>query len=295
MGDILVSTILPLALAFIMFSLGLGLTPADFARVARRPGAVGLGLVAQIVMIPAVAYALLPSAGLPADFAFGVMILALCPGGVTSNLLTRLAGGDVALSVTLTAVASLLAVLTVPPLAAFFAGRILGEAAASVNVAALALALAAITALPVAFGVAVRTWAPAFAKRVEPTAARLAILLFATIVIGAVAANRDLVATHLPRLGPLLVGLNVALLAGGLALGALAGLDRRGRVAVAMEAGVQNGTLGIAVGAMLAGGGAAVPVFSLPSAGYGITMYLVALPFVLWARRWTRAAAPAPA
>src|SRR6056297_2776796 len=103
MGDILVSTILPLALAFIMFSLGLGLTPADFA--------------------------------------FGVMILALCPGGVTSNLLTRLAGGDVALSVTLTAVASLLAVLTVPPLAAFFAGRILGEAAASVNVAALALAL----------------------------------------------------------------------------------------------------------------------------------------------------------
>ncbi|MFO7855992.1 MAG: bile acid:sodium symporter family protein [Paracoccaceae bacterium] len=295
MGDILVSTILPLALAFIMLSLGLGLTPADFARIARRPGAVALGLLAQIVMIPAVAYALLPLAELPADFAYGVMILALCPGGVTSNLLTRLAGGDVALSITLTGVASLLAIFTVPPLAALFAGLILDDAVGTVNVPGLVLALAAITALPVALGVAVRTWAPAFAQRIEPTAARLATLLFVAIVLGAIVANRDLVTTVLPRLGPLLVGLNVALLAGGLALGALAGLDRRGRVAVAMEAGVQNGTLGIAVGAMLAGGGAALPVFALPSAGYGITMYLVALPFVLWARRWTRPAAPAPA
>lgn len=293
MGDILVSTILPLALACIMFALGLGLTPGDFARVARRPGAVTLGLVAQIVMIPVLAYALLPFAGLPADFAFGVMILALCPGGVTSNLLTRLAGGDVALSITLTGLASLLAVLTVPPLAALFAGRILGEAAGSVDVAGLALGLAAITALPVALGVAVRTWAPAFAKGVEPAAARLSTLLFVAIVIGAMVADRDLVVTHLPRLGPLLLGLNVALLAGGLALGALAGLDRRGRVAVATEAGLRNGTLGVAVGVMLAGGGAAVPVFSLPSAGHGIIMHLVALPFVPWARRWTRAAAPA--
>ena len=295
MGDILVSTGLPIALAFIMVALGLGLTPADFARVARRPGAVALGLVAQIAMVPAAAWALLPAAGLPADLAFGVMILALSPGGVTSNLLTRLAGGDVALSVTLTGVASLLAVLTVPTLAALFAGRILGAAAGAVDVTGLALSLAAITALPVALGVAARARAPELARRIEPAAARLATLLFVAIVLGAIGANLDLLAAHLPRLGPLLVGLNVALLAGGLALGALAGLDRRGRVAVAMEAGIQNGTLGIAVGAMLAGGGAALPAYALPSAGYGITMYLVALPFVLWARRWTRGGAPAPA
>jgi BASS family bile acid:Na+ symporter len=290
LGDVLVATGLPIGLAFIMFALGLGLTPADFARVVRRPGAVAIGLAAQLVMIPLVAWTLLQTAELPSALALGVMILAVSPGGVTSNLLAKLADGDVALSITLTGLSSLLSVLTVPPLVALFAARLLGEAGPAVDVAGLGLALAGITALPVGLGLALRRFRPAFARRWEPAATRLAAAVFFAIIVAAVAANWALVVEVLPRLAPLLIGLNLILLAGGLALGALARLDRRARVALALEAGIQNGTLGVAVGSLLVAGAEALPPYSLPSGAYGLTMYPVAFLFVLWARRWVRGA-----
>lgn len=290
MGDAMVSTVLPLALAFIMFALGLGLTPADFRRVLARPRAVLLGLGAQMAMIPAVAFALLPLAGLPGELAFGVMILALCPGGVTSNMLTRLAGGDVALSITLTGVASLLAVATAPPLAAVFAAATLGAAGPRIDVAGLALAMVALTTVPAALGLGLRWARPAFAARIAPAADRAAAAVFVAVVAGAVATNWDVAVAWLPVLGPLTLALALVLGAAALALGALGRLGVRERVAVMLEVGIQNGTLGMAVGALATGAATALPPASLPSAVYGLTMYLAAAPAVLLARRWTRGA-----
>ncbi len=280
----LIEVFLPLSLAFIMFSLGLGLLPADFARVARMPKAFLIGAVAQILLLPLIAFLLLQVFALPPELAVGVMILAYAPGGVTSNIITKLAGGAVALSVSLTAVVSLLSVVTVPLLVAFAVDWFLGEAAPEVNVTSLALSMFALTAVPVSLGVGLRTAAPGFGMRFERVASRIATVLFVIIIVGALAANWGVFVENLPVLGPLLIVLNAVMLAVGYALARGGGLEAKERVAIAIEAGVQNGTLGITVGALI-GGGSVIGPFSLASGVYGITMYFVALPFVLWVRR----------
>ena len=283
----LIEIFLPLSLAFIMFSLGLGLTPADFGRVARMPRAFAIGAVAQVVLLPLVAFGLLQVFPLEPALAVGVMILAYAPGGVTSNIITKLAGGAVALSVSLTAVVSLLSVVTVPLLVAFAVGHFMGDAAEEVDVAALGIQMFLLTAVPVGLGVLLRALASDFAVRFEPIAAKIATGLFVVIILGALAANWGVFVENLPVLGPLLIVLNALMLAIGYGLARAGGLDPAEQVAVAIEAGVQNGSLAIAVGALVAGGEVLGP-FSLAAGVYGITMYFVALPFVLWARRAMR-------
>ncbi|MCR9138297.1 MAG: bile acid:sodium symporter family protein [Alphaproteobacteria bacterium] len=285
---ILLSVFLPLSLAFIMFSLGLGLTIADFARVVAKPKAFVAGAVSQIIILPVVAFLLLQIFALSPELAVGVMILAFCPGGVTSNIMTRLAGGSVALSVTLTGVVSLISVITVPFLVAFAADTLMGRAAPDVDVTSLAIAMFAITAVPVAIGVAVRHFSPSLADRIEPSIIRAAMVLFVIIVIGALAANWTVFVENIALLGPLLVVLNVALLLIGFGFGRLLGLDRADRIAVAIETGIQNSTLGITVGSLIVEAASGLPPFSLPSGIYGITMYFVSLPFVFWMRQSER-------
>lgn len=285
---ILLSVFLPLSLAFIMFSLGLGLTIADFARVASKPKAFFAGAISQIAILPIVAFVLLQVFTLQPELAVGVMILAFCPGGVTSNIMTRLAGGSVALSVTLTGIISLVSVITVPFLVAFAADHFMGQTAPNINVTSLALAMFAITAVPVAVGVAIRHGAAPLANRIEPFVIRAAMALFVIIVVGALAANWAVFIENIAVLGPLLVVLNVALLAIGLSIGRLLGLDRADSIAVAIETGIQNSTLGITVGSLIVEVASGLPPFSLPSGVYGITMYLVSMPFILWIRYGNR-------
>ncbi|MCV0395338.1 MAG: bile acid:sodium symporter family protein [Rhizobiaceae bacterium] len=283
--DSLITIFLPLALAVIMFSLGLGLTVADFARVAGRPKAFGVGAASQLVLIPLVAYAMAILFRLPPDLAVGIMILSLCPGGVTSNVLTKYGRGDLALSISLTGVISLVAVVTVPFLVRAFAGHFMGLDAPPVNVTSLAVAMFLITAVPVAIGVTLRHRVPAFALGIEPFVEKLALALFVIVVAGALAANWSLFVANLATLGPALVALNVILLAAGLALARLFSLTRDEATAIAIETGIQNATLGITVGSLIVERAAALPPFSLPSGVYGITMYMVSIPFVLWRRR----------
>ncbi|WP_419906920.1 bile acid:sodium symporter family protein [Hoeflea sp.] len=282
---ILLSVFLPLSLAFIMFSLGLGLTVADFARVVSRPKAFFAGAISQIVVLPIVAFLMLQLFRLPPELAVGVMILSFCPGGVTSNIITKLAGGAVALSVTLTGVVSLISVVTVPLLVAWAAGHFMGQAAPAINVTSLALAMFAITAVPVAIGVALRHFAKGLADRIEATISRIALVLFVIIVIGALAANWSLFVANLVLLGPLLVILNIVLLLLGLGIARAMGLDHADGVAIAIETGVQNSTLGITVGSLIVEAATGLPPFSLPSGVYGITMYFVAVPFIYLMRR----------
>jgi len=285
--DLLLNIGLPLSLAFIMFSLGIGLTLADFSRVLTRPRPVLIGLVAQVILLPIVAYALVLGFGIEGALAVGVMILALSPGGVTTSILTRLAGGDVALSITLTAVVSLLSVLTVPPLVALFTAFFEGANAPEVRITALGATMFAITAVPVLAGLLVRKLKPTRAERLEQPLFRLSSLLFVVIILAALAAGWEIFRAHFATLAPLLVVLNILMLGLGVAIACGFGLSGREQSAIAIEAGVQNGTLGIAVGALIASG-AGLNEYALPSGVYGITMYLVTLPALLVLRRINR-------
>lgn len=283
--DTLITVFLPLALAVIMFSLGLGLTLADFARVAAQPKAFGIGAFSQLVTIPLVAWAIATAFGLPPELAVGLMILSLCPGGVTSNILTKLARGDLALSISLTGIISLVAVFTMPPLVAFFARHFMGLDAPPVDVTRLGISMFLITAAPVVAGILFRRYAEGVALSIEPFVEKLALVLFVIVVAGALAANWSLFVANLAILAPSLIVLNVALLAIGLALGRFFALGPAQSTAIAIETGIQNATLGITVGSLIAEQAGALPPFSLPSGVYGITMYLVTIPFVLWRRR----------
>ncbi|WP_254796876.1 bile acid:sodium symporter family protein [Sulfitobacter albidus] len=283
--DTLINVVLPISLAIIMLSLGIGLTVADFRRVATRPRGFAVGAACQLVLLPVAAYAVVRAFGLGPELAVGVMLIALCPGGVTSNMLSRLARGDVALSVSLTAVISLVSVLTVPILAAWAVVHFMGDAAPAVNVTALGIAMFVITALPVALGVLIRHFAPGFANRAEPVLTRVATVLFVVIVLAALAGNWSLFVDNLPRLGPALMTLNVVLMLAGLGIAAALGLGRQAARTVSIETGVQNATLGITLAALISGQSEGFSTMALPAAVYGITMYLVALPFVAWFRR----------
>lgn len=273
---------LPLSLAFIMFSLGFGLTFADFARVLTMPRAVVVGVVLQVMAIPAVAYLMLMVFDLPPALAFGVMILSFCPGGVTSNILTKLGGGSVALSITLTAVVSLLSVLTVPALVGWAGVTFLGAAAPEIDVLSIGLTMFAITAVPVLIGLFARRLSGAKADRAEKVISLLAMVLFLLIVVAAIASNWALIVDNIGTLGPVLVAINVVLLVLGVAVARGLGLSGGEGICISVEMGVQNATLGITVAGLVAQT-AGLPEYALPSALYGITMYLVTIPglFVL--------------
>jgi BASS family bile acid:Na+ symporter len=286
--DILINIGLPVSLAIIMLSLGVGLTIPDFTRVARRPRAFLAGALSQVVLLPLAAYGIVTAFGLQGTLAVGVMLLSLCPGGVTSNMLSKFARGDVALSVSLTAVISLASILTAPVLAAWAVAHFMGTAAPAVSVTSLALAMFVITTLPVALGVALRHAAPRLADRVEPGLSALATALFVLIVAAALVANWPIFVANLATLGPALVSLNAGLMLLGLAIAALAELGWTARKTVSIETGIQNATLGITLGTLIAppdGTGSGFSELALPSAIYGITMYAVVVPFLWWFRR----------
>lgn len=283
----LITVALPLALAFIMLSLGLGLTFDDFRRVLLYPKAFAVGFIAQVAMVPLVAFVLLQIIILPPELAVGVMILALCPGGVTSNLISKLARGDVALSVSLTGVVSLLSMVTVPFLVAFSVAQFMGAEAPPVDVTSLAISMALITTLPVLMGVIARHIMPAIVLRFETLVSKIAVVLFVVIVLAALATNWSLFLENLFSLGPILICLNIALIVLGLVLSKAVGLNSQSMRTVAVEVGVQNSTVGIALATIVAGAAASgFTAYSLPSAVYGITMYAVTLPFVFWFRRF---------
>lgn len=280
----LIDIALPLSLAVIMFSLGLGLTLGDFARVATMPRAVLAGVAAQVIALPVIAYIILMVFDLPPAMAFGVMILSFCPGGVTSNILARLGGGNVALSITLTAVVSLLSVLTVPVLVAWAAGRFLGAEAPAIDVTSIAVAMFAITAVPVLLGLGFRAALTGLAERIEGGVSTLAMILFVVIVVAALATNWTLFVENVMVLGPLLVLLNVVLLLVGVLVARVLALGGGDAVAISVELGVQNAALGIAVAGLVAQAGG-ISEYAVPAAVYGITMYLVSIPGMLLLRR----------
>lgn len=283
----LVSVVLPIVLAIIMFSLGLGLRGADFARVFQQPKVFGVGLLNQLVLLPLVAFGLVVAFELPPMLAVGTMILALCPGGVTSNMMTRLANGAPPLSISLTAVSSLLSVLIVPWMVAW-AVRYFGiDQARSVNVTSMGIKMFLITAVPVFLGMVLTAKAPKLVERISKIVANIALALFVLIVVLAIKANWDALMKYASTLGPTLFALMGIMLALGLISGKLLKVTPREATTISLESGIQNATLGITVagfiGTEATNGG--LPDSALPSAVYGVMMYFLIVPFVLWRRK----------
>jgi len=237
-------------------------------------------------LLPLVALGLAHAFGLEPIFAVGLMILALCPGGVTSNILAKLAGGNAPLSISLTAITSLLSILTVPLLVAFSVNHFMGEDAPSVDVTRLGLTMFLITAVPVAIGMALTAKFSALVEKIAPVVSRAAVVLFVVIIVAALAKNWEVFSSNLGTLGPVAVLLNVVMLGLGLGSAKAMRLDERDATTISIESGVQNGTLAIAVGSIVAAvDGQVLPPATVPAAVYSITMYFVCVPFVFWRRR----------
>lgn len=284
---IVTDIILPLSLAFIMFALGLGLTFADFARVAKQPRDFLVGALCQLLLLPVVAFVIVSLWPLAPELALGVMIIAAAPGGVTSNLLTAFARGDVALSVSLTAVISLLSVVTVPLIVTFSYARLMeGGEAGDVSVAGMAVRLFLIVTLPVLVGLAVRRLAEGFALRFEPTARRISAVLFVLVLAGAVWQERENVVEYLALAGAVTLALNLVMMALAWLIASGCASGPRQRIAISLECGLQNGTLALAVATLAFGGGLTV----VPASTYSLLMFGTALVFIAFIRR--RIAAP---
>ena len=282
--EILVEVFLPLSLAIIMLSLGIGLTPADFRRVIERGWAFGIGAICQVALIPVFAFILIMAFGFTGTIAAGIMLLSFCPGGVTTNVMARLANGDVALSVSLTALISLLSIVTVPFLVGWAVTHFMGSDVPDFSVTSIAVAMFLITTLPVTIGMLIRGFAPSFADRAEPKLYVLAGVLFVVIVVAAIAANWDLFVANFAAIGPALAVLSIATMFAGLTIARTFGLSWAEQKTVTVEVGLQNGTLGITLAPIIAGAATGIPEIGLPSAIYSVIMYLTGIPIVLWLR-----------
>lgn len=270
-SSILTEIFLPLSLAFIMFGMGLSLTLGDFKRIIIYPKAVTIGLVNQLLFIPLVAFGLIKIFGLQGELAVGLMILAVCPGGATSNLITHLAKGDSALSITLTAFSSLITVFTIPFLVNFSIQYFMpgGGQEFQLNVIGTVISVILITAIPVLIGMIILRKTPNLAQRIEPTFRKLSAVFFVIILIAAIVKERENLLNYISQVGPVALTLNIATLVIGFYSSKLLGLNNKQSRTVSIEAGIQNGTLGITIAATLIGNSQ----MTIPSAIYGILMF----------------------
>ncbi|PWR07369.1 bile acid:sodium symporter [Micromonospora acroterricola] len=278
---------LPIALGIIMLGLGLGLTTADFRRVAQHPRAAVIALVCQVLVLPALCFGLVVAFDLAPELAVGMMLLAASPGGTTANLYSHLFGGHVALNITLTAINSVLAVFTLPILvnlsAAYFLpdGRSIGLQFDKV------LQVFAIVLVPVAIGMLVRARVPQVADRLNRPVRILSVIVLVAVITGAVLGERENIADYFVSVGLAVLAFNLLSLAIGYGVPRLAGVDRSAATAAGFEIGIHNSTLAITI--------ALSPALldntrmAIPGAVYGIVMFFTAAAFGYLV---TRAGAP---
>lgn len=290
-GDFVSTVLLPASLAFIMFSLGLGLMPGDFSRIVKQPRALLVGVLCHFVLLPLVCFGMIKLAGLTGAFAIGFMILAACPTGSTSNLLTYIARGDVALALSFTAVASVLTIFTLPLVVTFALNHFTGSGpAVPAPVGQMTGQIFLMLGLPVSAGMLVRYKRAGWAISFEPKAARVATVLFVIIVLAAVAKNWVLLRDNFATLAPFAVCLNLLMLGCGFGAAWLARLSRRQSVALGIETAVQNATLALVIASTMLKQDA----MAIPGAVYGVLMYAGGLLFAFAMRR-VMAADPAAA
>ena len=279
---IVTEVILPLALAFIMFSLGLGLTVEDFSRVVKQPRDFIVGAFSQIIIQPIIGFILVTIWPIAPELAIGVMIIAAAPGGVTSNILTSFAKGDVALSISLTAIISLLSVITIPFIVVFSYNHLIGESLGDdLSIANTAVSIFVIVTVPVIMGLVIRHFRSSFAIRVEVLAKRIATILFVLVLVGAIAKERSNIVEYFAQAGFVTLVLNITMMFLAYVVARFLATGLRQRIAIAIECGLQNGTLAIAVAVTLFGGG----VIVIPAATYSLIMFVTSLMLICMLRK----------
>jgi BASS family bile acid:Na+ symporter len=278
----IIDIFLPLSLVFIMFTLGLGLTVSDFTTIIREPKAFGVGILNQMIILPIVAFIIVSLSGLTEEMAVGMMILACCPGGVTSNMITKLGKGDTALSISYTAMMSIATVITLPLITGFSMQHFMGADAPPINILTLGMTMCLITALPVGLGLLLNTIYKRFSESFEPKASKISTVLFVVIVAGALASEWEAFITNVSTLGPAIVALIITMLFIGYNSAQWFKMSSKRAVTIAIESGIQNATIGITICNIIMNQDTGLSPLSLPSGVYGILMYLVCLPFVYW-------------
>ena len=274
--------ILPLALAFIMFVLGLGLTGADFLRVIKQPRDFFVGAFSQIILLPIIAFILVMIWPIAPELAIGVMIIAAAPGGVTSNLLTSFAKGDVALSISLTAIISLLCVITIPFIVLTSIG-LLNDSSSTQDISLLSMSrdMFLIVTVPVILGMLLRRFATGVALKFEPIAKKISIALFILVLLGAIAAERENVISYFAQAGLITFVLNVVMMIVAYYVANILASGVKQKKCITIECGLQNGTLAIFVATSIFGGG----LYVIPAATYSLIMFATSLIFVYLVRK----------
>jgi BASS family bile acid:Na+ symporter len=281
-SSILTQLFLPLALAVIMFGMGLSLTFGDFRRILIYPKAVAIGLANQILLLPLVAFGLIHVFGLPAELAVGLMILAACPGGATSNLITHLAKGDSALSITLTAFSSLITVFTIPFVVNFAILYFIPDGKEQqLDIFGTVISVIFITILPVLIGMLVLKRAPQLAQKWDAPFRKISAIFFVIILLAAILKERSNLLENFAQAGPVALALNLVTLGLGYLSGMVFGLGKKQSTTIAIEAGIQNGTLGITIAATLL----VNSTMAIPSAIYGLLMFGTAGLVIFWGNR----------
>ncbi|QSX74037.1 bile acid:sodium symporter family protein [Lysobacter arenosi] len=273
----LLTVLLPLALGVIMLGLGLSLTLDDFRRVARQPGPILVALLCQTVLLPLLCFALVKAFGLAPALAVGLMLLAASPGGTTANLYSHLAHGDVALNISLTAVNSVLAVVTLPLLVNLSLQYFMGDSHVLPLQFDKVMQVFAIVLVPVAIGMAVRARRSAFAQRMTRPVRIASVVVLVAIIAVAVARDWTTLVTYAPVIGMAALAFNVASLLVGYWVPRLIGMDKRQAIAIGMEIGIHNGTLAIAVA--LSPSLLDNPTMAIPAAIYSLIMFFTAAVF----------------
>jgi BASS family bile acid:Na+ symporter len=283
-ASVLTAVLLPLALFIIMLGMGLGLTVDDFKRVVVEPRAMVLGLLAQLVMLPLVGLGLAIAFPLSPELAVGVMVLAACPGGPTSNLISYLVRGNVALSISLTAISSLVTVFTIPLVVngamQFFMGT---GSDLQLPIGNTVLQIAVITLVPVSLGMVLHRLAPVGAARLEAGVKWLSLGFLGLIIAGLLVQERQNVVDFFVQVGLVTLTLNVVTMALGYAIGLAGRLPIPSRKAIAVEVGIQNGTLAIAVAS--APTLLNQPTLAIPAAIYSLLMFVTSAVFAVLVRQ----------
>ena len=273
-----VTKIAPIALALIMLTLGLGLTTSDFTRVIKRPKDFLVGLICQVILLPIIAFVLIKILNVQPALALGVMIIAAAPGGVTSNILTKFANGDVALSVSLTAIISLLSILTVPFIVIKSADLLdINYLSKEISMSGISIKMFLVVTLPVVIGMLIRKFAQDFIIKRTALIEKISLTLFMIVFISIWLEEWDNIIMYISRAGVITLILNVTMMVLGFYAAKIFASGIEQRKCISLECGLQNGTLAVFVSTQIFDD----IIYLIPTASYALIMFVTSIIFVL--------------
>lgn len=279
-SNFLTEIFLPISLGIIMLGMGLALTPNDFKRVVLYPKATAIGILNQIVVLPIVGFLILLIMPMSTpELAVGIMVLAACPGGPTSNLISHISRGDTALSISLTAISSIIVVFTIPLIVNFSLRHFMQQGEyVPLPVFNTMLSVIIITLVPVAIGMIIHAKAPRFAAMMNKPVKIMSGVLLIVVILAAVLNDKEILASSFRQAGPVALALNLSMMAFGFLSARLLRLRMAQRITISIESGIQNGTLGITICATLLHN----PTMTISPAIYSLIMFMSAGIIIAW-------------